>query len=82
MKRFVSILILICLPLINFGQCAMCRTTVVNNVSDGETTFAQALNYGILYLFVTPYIALGVIAFFWFRMSKKNERKVRISQRY
>ena len=68
------------IPFLNYAQCAMCRTTVVNNVSEGETTFAQALNYGILYLFVTPYIALAVIAFFWLRMSKRNERKVRINK--
>lgn len=82
MKRLAIYFCIALLPFLNFAQCAMCRTQVVNNVSEGDTTFAQALNYGILYLFVTPYIALGVIAFFWYRSSKKNERKIRLGQRY
>jgi hypothetical protein len=57
------------------AQCAMCRTQVVNNVSAGETSLGESLNFGILYLFFTPYILLGVVAFFWFRMSKKGYRK-------
>ena len=54
------------LPFLDFAQCVMCRTQVVNNVSHGETSLAAGLNFGIIYLFVTPYIAISVIAFFWF----------------
>ena len=82
MKRTLVVLIGVLMPLVNFAQCAMCRTQVENNVSTGDMSLGQALNYGILYLFITPYIALGTVAFFWFRMSKKNERKVRFSQRF
>lgn len=60
----------------------MCRTQVENNVSDGGLSMAEGLNTGILYLFFTPYIALGVVAFFWFRQSKWNERKVSVGKRY
>lgn len=68
-------------PFLSSAQCAMCRTQVVNNVSHGETTFAAGLNFGILYLFVTPYIAIGVVAFFWFKKAKVNERKRSITSR-
>jgi len=57
------------------AQCAMCRTQVVNNVSAGKTSLGESLNFGILYLFFTPYVVLGVVAFFWFRMSKKGYQK-------
>jgi len=68
------------LPLVNWAQCAMCRSQVSNNVTGGGEELGRALNFGILYLFVTPYIALGVIALLWFRYSKiRNERKVRFS---
>ncbi len=53
----------------------MCRTQIVNNVSAGETNLAAGLNFGILYLFVTPYILVGVIAFLWYRNSKFNKKK-------
>lgn len=57
------------------AQCAMCRTQVVNNVSQGDVTLAAGLNIGILYLFLTPYVAIGVISYLWYRNAKVNERK-------
>ena len=53
------------------AQCAMCRSTVVNNVSNGnELELAAGLNTGILYLFVTPYLLVGLVAFFWYKNAK------------
>ena len=69
----------LCAPALTFAQCAMCRTQVVNNVSHGETSLAASLNFGIMYLFFTPYILVGVIAFLWFRTSRINERKKRLT---
>ncbi len=63
---------LLTLPCIADAQCAMCRAQVSNNVSSGDMSLAQGLNYGIMYLFFTPYVVLGVVAFFWFRQSKRN----------
>ena len=64
------------------AQCAMCRTQVVNNVSQGDVTLAAGLNAGILYLFFTPYLAIGVIAYLWYRNAKVNERKRSFSKHY
>ena len=69
------------LPFLDFAQCVMCRTQVVNNVSHGETSLAAGLNFGIIYLFVTPYIAISVIAFFWFKKAKVNEPKRSLASR-
>nr|WKN36917.1 hypothetical protein K4G66_31615 [Tunicatimonas sp. TK19036] len=57
------------------AQCAMCRATVENNVSYGETSLASGLNFGILYLFVAPYLVVGVIAFFWYKKSRSTHAK-------
>ena len=54
------------------AQCAMCRATLENNVSNGEIGIAAGLNIGILYLFATPYLVIGFIAFMWYRRSKLN----------
>lgn len=54
------------------AQCAMCRSTLESNVSDGNVTVSAQLNLGIIYLFVTPYILFMLLAFFWYRASKKN----------
>ena len=79
MKYFVYIAMLFLTSDV-FGQCAMCRTQVVNNVSAGEESFASGLNQGILYLFSAPYLLIGLIVFLWFRYSKVNVSKRQIKR--
>jgi hypothetical protein len=57
------------------AQCAMCRATLENNVSQGDIGIAAGINFGILYLLVIPYLAIGTIAWFWYQSSKKNVLK-------
>ncbi|MCG8339781.1 MAG: hypothetical protein MI674_00685 [Cytophagales bacterium] len=54
------------------AQCAMCRATVENNVSNGETTLATGLNNGIIYLFIAPYLLVAILVLFWYRYSKNS----------
>lgn len=56
------------------AQCAMCRTTLENNVSNGDIGIAAGINFGILYLFAAPYLIISLIAFFWYRASKNVSR--------
>jgi hypothetical protein len=56
------------------AQCAMCRTTLENNVSNGDIGIAAGINFGILYLFAAPYLIISLIAFFWYRTSKNAKR--------
>ncbi len=58
------------------AQCAMCRATLENNLSNGQVGIAAGINFGILYLFVTPYLAICVLAILWYRTSKKNVAKL------
>lgn len=53
------------------AQCAMCRATLENNVSQGDIGIAAGINFGILYLLVIPYLAVGTLAWFWYRSSRK-----------
>lgn len=55
------------------AQCAMCRATVENNVSHGDTALGAGLNMGILYLFSVPYILLATLAFFWYKHAKQKK---------
>jgi hypothetical protein len=57
------------------AQCAMCRATLENNLSNGNPGIAAGINVGIMYLFLAPYLAVGLIAYFWYRTSKTNARK-------
>lgn len=59
----------------SFAQCAMCRATLENNLSNGNVGIAAGINFGILYLLFAPYVAVGTLAFFWFKMSRSNALK-------
>jgi hypothetical protein len=54
------------------AQCAMCRATLENNVSNGEVGIAAGINFGILYLFAAPYLVIAIIGYFWFKSSKRS----------
>jgi hypothetical protein len=71
------ILVLLANPADGFAQCAMCRMQVENNVSSGESSIGAGLNKGILFLLTMPYTIFAVLAFFWYRQSRKeNERRI------
>lgn len=56
------------------AQCAMCRTTLENNVSNGDIGIAAGINFGILYLFAAPYTVIALIAFLWYKTSKRTSQ--------
>jgi hypothetical protein len=56
-----------------FAQCAMCRTQLENNVSNGSPGIAAGINTGILYLLIMPYLAILIVGYFWYKSSRKNE---------
>ncbi|MEP0115405.1 hypothetical protein [Reichenbachiella sp.] len=73
-----GILIFFSIFLSHFGalaQCAMCKTTIVNNVSHGELSLAEGLNFGIMYLFVTPYLAILIIGILWYKKSRNHAKR-------
>ncbi len=57
------------------AQCAMCKATLENNISNGHIGIAAGINFGILYLFVAPYLLIVVLVYLWYRTSKKNAEK-------
>jgi hypothetical protein len=54
-----------------WAQCAMCRGTVESTMGNGRNDVGIGLNTGILYLFVMPYLIVAVIAYLWYRESRK-----------
>jgi hypothetical protein len=57
------------------AQCAMCRSTLENNFSNGNPGIGAGINTGILYLLVLPYLAVIILGYFWFKSSRnvRNE---------
>ncbi len=52
------------------AQCAMCRASL-----EGESNIAKAkaVNDGIVYLMIIPYLLAGMVGFFIYRMYKKKK---------
>lgn len=59
-------------PVISMAQCAMCRTQLENNVSNGDAGIAAGINTGILYLLSMPYLIVLVLGYFWYKTSRRN----------
>ena len=59
-----------------FAQCAMCRSTLENNYSNGDPGIAAGINTGILYLLSMPYLAIIVIGYLWYKSSKNASKKL------
>ena len=83
MKKLLIILIFFILSSsLSMAQCAMCRGSVETNMSTGRNVIGNGLNGGILYLFAFPYLIVGVIAYMWYRNSKKAQlQKVMVQNR-
>ena len=52
------------------AQCAMCRAALE---SEGNNNKATAVNDGIVYLMVIPYLIVGFVGFFIYRMYYKKK---------
>lgn len=69
-KQIVLCMILFLLFSANsFAQCAMCRAALTG---DENKTEAAAINDGIVYLMVIPYVLVGAIGYYIYRMKKKK----------
>lgn len=57
-------------PIAVQAQCAMCRASLE---STGNVSQAEAVNDGIVYLMVIPYILVGLIGFAVYKMFQKKK---------
>ena len=73
MKRLITVVVFFFAVTSVSAQCAMCRATLENNISNGDIGIAAGINNGILYLLFAPYLAIAVIGYLWYRTSKFNE---------
>ncbi len=58
------------LPVASNAQCAMCRASLE---STGDVSQAEAVNDGIVYLMVIPYVLVALIGFAVYKMFQKKK---------
>ena len=54
------------------AQCAMCRAALAG---DSNVKKAEAVNDGIVYLMVIPYLLVGIIGYLIYRMYQSKKKK-------
>ncbi len=69
LSRLVYCLILLFLNLSVNAQCAMCRAALTG---EDNQVKAEAINDGIVYLMVIPYVLVALIGVYVYRMKKKK----------
>lgn len=70
LKTIFSVIILLLFSLSTNAQCAMCRASLEG---EGNVAKAQAVNDGIVYLMIIPYVLAGFVAIMVYRMYKKKK---------
>lgn len=65
--KATAILALLLMPVLASAQCAMCRAALE---SQGDAKQAEAVNDGIVYLMVIPYLLVAVIGYWVYKMRK------------
>ncbi|MDJ0827955.1 MAG: hypothetical protein QNJ16_20910 [Rhodobacter sp.] len=54
------------------AQCAMCRAVLE---SEEDASMAAGVNDGIVYLMLFPYLFIGGVGYFIYRMYRKNRKE-------
>jgi hypothetical protein len=72
----LSFLLIVVTVSFSSAQCAMCRSTLENNYSNGNPGIASGINTGILYLLAMPYMAIMILAYLWYKSSKNAGKKL------
>jgi len=73
-NKFQTLFFGICIFLIGISanaQCAMCRAALSG---DSNTKKAEAVNDGIVYLMVIPYLLVLIIGYLIYRMYSKKKK--------
>ncbi|MBN8565406.1 MAG: hypothetical protein J0M25_01555 [Flavobacteriales bacterium] len=70
-KRFFLVLFLVMIPFTSSAQCAMCRAALE---SEGDTSKAEAINNGIVYLMAFPYIMVAIVFYVVYKMKFKKKK--------
>ena len=68
----IYLLVALLIPILSQAQCAMCRAALQG---EGNQSQAEAVNDGIIYLMIIPYILVGAIGFYVYQSRKDRVKK-------
>jgi len=56
----------------SYAQCSMCKAVLESNMESGESSLAEGINSGIMYLMIFPYLLAIVVGYFLYKHIKKQ----------
>ena len=71
LQKILFVVYLLFFSIYSNAQCAMCRASLEG---EGNVEKAKAVNDGIVYLMVIPYLLAGLVAYAVYRMYKGKRR--------
>lgn len=71
-SKYFFIILSVFYSLTTNAQCAMCRAALAG---DSNVKKAEAVNDGIVYLMVIPYLLVGIIGYLIYRMYQSKKKK-------
>ncbi len=74
-RTYFYTLLLILTGSLAHAQCAMCRAALENNEQGVQP---EAVNDGIVYLMVFPYLLVGLVGFIVYRMRTKAKKEAQL----
>ena len=80
---FIGLIIVLAISLGGevMAQCPMCKAAVVSGTEANVTSpLAKALNSGIIYLFILPYLTILGVVFFSYRYYKRQRSEEQSQQ--
>lgn len=71
---FLTLIFLLVNNVFTFAQCALCKASVESNLKeDSHQHIGAGINSGVIYLMVVPYVIFPIVAYLWYKHSKKNK---------
>ncbi|MFN8273940.1 MAG: hypothetical protein U0X58_03565 [Flavobacteriaceae bacterium] len=70
LKRGFVLFLVLMYSNLTWAQCAMCRAAIE---SEGNKTKAEAVNDGIVYLMLIPYLLVGFGGWFAYRLFRQKK---------
>ncbi|MGB5942392.1 MAG: hypothetical protein WBG71_05875 [Leeuwenhoekiella sp.] len=70
-RKIIPLFLILGFSLTAKAQCAMCRAVLE---SEADSTMAEGVNNGIIYLMVIPYILVGTLIWYIFKILKKSKQ--------
>ena len=68
-QKYIIVAITMLFTIAGNAQCAMCRAALESNE---EGVKPEAVNDGIVYLMIFPYLLIGLVGFAVYRLRKKT----------